>query len=53
MRMPKCVFTSMLGEQAQLILNGQYVAPKALLEQGFQFQYPDLNVALTEILARN
>jgi len=53
MRMPKCVFTSMFGEQAQLILNGQYVVPKALLEQGFQFQYPDLNVALTEILARN
>ncbi|NNP76379.1 TIGR01777 family protein [Acinetobacter sp. Ac_3412] len=53
MRMPKCVFTSMLGEQAQLILNGQYVVPKALLEQSFQFQYPDLNGALTEILARN
>ncbi|OEY96595.1 TIGR01777 family protein [Acinetobacter proteolyticus] len=51
--MPKCVFRSILGEQSQLILNGQYVAPKALLEQGFQFQYPDLNVALTEILARN
>lgn len=53
MRMPKCVFTSMLGEQAQLILNGQYVVPKALLEQSFQFQYPDFNGALTEILARN
>ncbi|QHH92722.1 TIGR01777 family protein [Acinetobacter gyllenbergii] len=51
--MPKCVFRSILGEQSQLILNGQYVVPKALLEQGFQFQYPDLNVALTEILARN
>ncbi|ENX17540.1 TIGR01777 family protein [Acinetobacter sp. CIP 64.2] len=51
--MPKCVFKSVLGEQSQLILNGQYVAPTALLEQGFQFQYPDLNVALTEILAGN
>lgn len=51
--MPKCVFNLMLGEQAQLILNGQYVTPKALLEQGFQFQFPDLNEALGEILGRH
>lgn len=53
MNLPKCVFTLLLGEQSQLILNGQYVVPKALLDHGFQFQYPDLNGALTEILARH
>lgn len=53
MTLPKCVFTLLLGEQSQLILNGQYVFPKALLDQGFQFQYPDLNTALTEILTRH
>lgn len=53
MTLPKCVFTLLLGEQSQLILNGQYVVPKALLDQGFQFQYPDLNTALTEILTRH
>lgn len=53
MTAPKCIFELMLGEQSQLILNGQYVIPQALLEQGFQFQYPDLNGALTEILARH
>ncbi|WP_202740288.1 TIGR01777 family oxidoreductase [Acinetobacter sp. 'aerobic (ED)'] len=53
MTLPKCVFTLVLGEQSQLILNGQYVVPKALLDQGFQFQYPDLNTALTEILTRH
>lgn len=53
MTLPKCVFTLLLGEQSQLILNGQYVVPKALLDHGFQFQYPDLNTALTEILTRH
>ena len=53
MTAPKCIFELILGEQSQLILNGQYVIPQALLEQGFQFQYPDLNGALTEILARH
>ena len=52
-RMPKCVFELTLGEQSQLILNGQYVKPKALLDQGFQFQYPDLKSALTQILGRD
>ena len=52
-RMPKCVFELTLGEQSQLILNGQYVKPKALLDQGFQFQYPDLKSALSEILGRD
>ena len=51
--MPKCVFELALGEQSQLILNGQYVKPKALLDQGFQFQYSDLKSALTEILGRD
>ena len=51
--MPKCVFELALGEQSQLILNGQYVKPKALLDQGFQFQYPDLKSALTQILGRD
>lgn len=29
---------------------GQFVMPQALLEQGFEFQYPDLNSALTDLL---
>ncbi len=40
----------LLGEQSQLILNGQYVAPNALTQAGFQFQYPTLNAALQQIL---
>lgn len=48
--MPACVLKTMLGEQSQLVLNGQFVMPQALLEQGFEFQYPDLNSALTDLL---
>ncbi|MCX0331529.1 TIGR01777 family oxidoreductase [Acinetobacter radioresistens] len=48
--MPACVMKTMLGEQSQLVLNGQFVMPQALLEQGFEFQYPDLNSALTDLL---
>ena len=51
--MPKCIFELMLGEQSQLILNGQFVEPKALVEYGFQFQYPTLESALKDILARH
>jgi hypothetical protein len=42
----------MLGEQSQLVLNGQYVQPKALQEAGFQFHYPTLKEALDNILKR-
>lgn len=35
------------GEMAEeLLLNGQHVAPKVLLDNGFTFQYPDLESAL-------
>lgn len=40
----------MLGEQADLLLEGQRVAPRRLLETGFMFQYPALQDALTSLL---
>ena len=40
----------MLGEQADLLLEGQRVAPRRLLEAGFTFQYPALHDALTNLL---
>lgn len=49
---PKWVFRLMLGEQSQLILNGQYVAPKNLLKEGFKFHYPTLELALRHLLKR-
>ncbi|MFZ6873433.1 TIGR01777 family oxidoreductase [Undibacterium sp. Di27W] len=38
-----------LGEQADLLLEGQRVVPRRLLESGFVFSYPDLGMALTEL----
>lgn len=48
--LPSFVMKLMMGEQSQLVLNGQYVQPKALLSEGFQFQYAELNSALRQII---
>ena len=48
--LPACSLKMMLGEQSQLVLNGQYVQSKALQEAGFQFHYPTLKEALDNIL---
>lgn len=48
---PSLAFKLLLGEQSQLILNGQFVRPKALLEAGYHFHYPTLDQALQQILA--
>lgn len=48
--LPRTVMELMLGEQALLLLNGQYVQPKALLEAGFIFEFPTLKAALTDLI---
>jgi uncharacterized protein (TIGR01777 family) len=40
----------LLGEQADLLLEGQRVAPTALLAEGFRFQFPDMRAALADLL---
>lgn len=42
----------LLDEQADLLLEGQYVVPQKLLETGFQFKYPKLESALTDLDGR-
>ncbi len=51
--LPSFVMRLMMGEQSQLVLNGQYVKPQALQQEGFHFKYPDLNIALKQILTVN
>lgn len=50
LRLPTCTFKLMLGEQSQLVLNGQYVKPAALQQAGFEFKYPTLKQALENLL---
>jgi len=47
---PAFVLKAILGESSILLLGSQRVAPKKLLANGFQFQYPELERALDEIL---
>ena len=44
--LPAVVLKLLLGEQSQLVLNGQFVRPEALKAQGFEFKYPTLKEAL-------
>ncbi len=49
MRYPALLFRWLLGERAQMLLTGQRVLPERLLQQGFQFQYPELDQALRSL----
>lgn len=42
-----------LGEQSQLVLNGQFVYPHALLQENFSFSYTDVHSALHNILKQS
>ncbi|OGT46452.1 MAG: TIGR01777 family protein [Gammaproteobacteria bacterium RIFCSPHIGHO2_12_FULL_41_20] len=49
--MPGWLLRLLLGEMAEeLLLRGQYVYPKRLLDKGFTFTYPELEPALRAIL---
>jgi uncharacterized protein len=47
---PNFALEAMLGEGAIVVLQGQQVIPTHTLAQGFSFQYPQLQPALTAIL---
>jgi NAD dependent epimerase/dehydratase family enzyme len=44
--MPAPVLKLLFGEMSDILLYGQRVVPKRLLEAGFQFRYPQLSQAL-------
>ena len=49
---PAALLRLALGEMADLLLKGQRAVPKRLLELGFEFEYPELEGALRDLLGR-
>ena len=47
---PSFMIKLVLGEFGGVILEGQKAVPKALLESGFEFTYPELQGALEHLL---
>ena len=47
---PGFVFKLAFGEASTILLEGQRVLPKRLLESGYKFQFSDVRTALTDLL---
>lgn len=50
---PAFMISLMLGEFGSVILKGQRVLPRRLLQSGFTFQYPEIDTALQSITAED
>jgi len=48
---PAWALKMLLGEMSDLVLGSQRVMPQRLLDQGFEFEYPDLKSALEQALS--
>jgi uncharacterized protein (TIGR01777 family) len=51
-RVPAAMLRLMMGESADLVLFGQNVIPRKLLDNHFKFQYPSLQIALKQLLIK-
>ncbi|WP_280770150.1 TIGR01777 family oxidoreductase [Salipaludibacillus daqingensis] len=49
---PSSVLHILLGEMSVLVLEGQKVIPKKLLDSGYTFTYPHLSEALSDLLSK-
>jgi uncharacterized protein len=47
---PSFAIEALLGEGAVVVLEGQKVMPKRAIDRGFEFEYSDLQLALTSIV---
>jgi uncharacterized protein len=53
LRVPAWFLRLVLGEQAEIVLEGQNIVPARLLEHGYEFRHPGLEGALREILGQD
>lgn len=49
---PGFILKLALGEMSILVLEGQHVTPKKLMENNFQFQFPDAKSALSNLVGK-
>ena len=49
---PEFAFRTMFGEVSTVVVDGQRVLPKRLLESGYQFQFPQLEPAIRDTLGK-
>jgi NAD dependent epimerase/dehydratase family enzyme len=47
---PTFVLRMMFGEMADIVLEGNRVSPKKIMDAGFAFKFPDLKGALDDLL---
>jgi len=50
---PIFILRLILGESASMVLNSQKVFPEKLIQNDFEFKYPDLESALIDLLKQN
>jgi len=50
LRAPAFAMRLALGEMAEMVLGGQRLAPRRLLEAGYSFRFPSLSAALADLL---
>lgn len=54
LKVPSVLLKILLGEMASsLLLQGSCVVPKRLLEEGFEFNFPELDAALNDIFVKH
>lgn len=49
---PEQILKLILGEMSELLIGGQRVVPKRMLDHGFQFKFPELDGALKDVLGK-
>ena len=50
MRAPSFMIRTLMGEMGTMVMSSQRAVPDKLLENGFEFQYPDIEKALNNLL---
>src|SRR6056300_606517 len=49
-RSPEFMIKLLLGEMSEMVLQSQKIIPERLLDEGFEFHYPKLTEALTDLI---